>query len=38
MSSHSDQISDALEELGEEDYDEDDLRLLRVKFMSDHGN
>jgi ATP-dependent DNA helicase RecQ len=38
MNSHSDKISDAIEELGEEDYDEDDLRLLRVKFLSDHGN
>jgi ATP-dependent DNA helicase RecQ len=38
MTSHSDDISEALEELGEEDYDEEDLRLLRVKFLSDHGN
>jgi ATP-dependent DNA helicase RecQ len=38
MTSHSDKISDALEELGEDDYDEEDLRLLRVKFLSDHGN
>jgi ATP-dependent DNA helicase RecQ len=37
-SSHSDDIADALEELGEDDYDEEDLRLLRVKFLSDHGN
>lgn len=38
MNSHSDQISDALDELGEDEYDEEDLRLLRVKFLSDHGN
>ena len=25
-------------ELGEDDYDEEDLRLLRVKFLSDHAN
>ncbi len=38
MNSHSDDISDALSELGEDEYDEEDLRLLRVKFLSDHGN
>ena len=38
MTAHSDRISDALDELGEEDYDEEDLRLLRVKFLSDHAN
>ena len=37
MTSHSDKISDALDELGDEDYDEEDLRLLRVKFLSDHA-
>ena len=38
MNSHTDTISDALDELGDEDYDEEDLRLLRVKFLSDHAN
>jgi len=38
MKSHSDRIADALEELGDDEYDEEDLRLLRVKFLSDHGN
>ena len=38
MSAESDKISDALNELGDEDYDEEDLRLLRVKFLSDHAN
>jgi ATP-dependent DNA helicase RecQ len=38
MTAESDTISDALDELGEEEYDEEDLRLLRVKFLSDHAN
>jgi ATP-dependent DNA helicase RecQ len=38
MTADTDKISHALEELGEEDYDEEDLRLLRVKFLSDHAN
>ena len=38
MHANSDTIEDALEELGEEDYDVEDLRLMRVKFMSDMGN
>ena len=38
MSAHSDKISDAISALGEDDYDEEDLRLLRVKFLSDHAN
>ena len=38
MSAHTDKISDALDEFGDEEYDEEDLRLLRVKFLSDHGN
>lgn len=38
MSAHSDRIADAMDELGEEEYDEEDLRLLRVKFLSDHAN
>ncbi|MCG8307068.1 MAG: DNA helicase RecQ [Cytophagales bacterium] len=38
MNAPSDRISDALDELGEEEYDEEDLRLLRVKFLSDHAN
>ena len=37
MSAESDEIGNALDELGDE-YDEEDLRLLRVKFISDHGN
>ncbi len=37
MNAESDEMIYALEELGDE-YDEEDLRLLRVKFLSDHGN
>jgi len=33
-----DSIAHALEELGEEEYSEDDIRLMRVKFFSDMGN
>jgi ATP-dependent DNA helicase RecQ len=35
---HSDSIEDALAELGEDEYSEDDIRLMRIKFMSDMGN
>ncbi len=38
MTAPSDKITDALDELGEEDYDEEDIRLLRIKFLSDHAN
>jgi ATP-dependent DNA helicase RecQ len=34
----NDSVEDALEELGEEEYSEDDIRLMRIKFMSDMGN
>lgn len=38
MNAKTDKIQDALEELGEEDYFEEDLRLMRVKFLSDYAN
>ncbi len=38
MNAKTDKIQDALEELGEEDYYEEDLRLMRVKFLSDYAN
>jgi ATP-dependent DNA helicase RecQ len=38
LNSNSDKISDALDDLGDDEYDEEDLRLLRVKFLSDHAN
>ena len=34
----SDSITDALEELGEDEYNEEEIRLMRIKFMSDLGN
>ncbi|MCX6291296.1 MAG: DNA helicase RecQ [Bacteroidetes bacterium] len=34
----SDSAEDALAELGENDYTLDDIRLMRIKFMSDFGN
>ncbi len=33
-----DSIEKALEELGEDEYSEDDIRLMRIKFLSDMGN
>jgi ATP-dependent DNA helicase RecQ len=36
--SESDSIEDALAELGEDDYSEDAIRLIRIKFISDMGN
>ena len=38
MNSTSDKIEDALYELGEDEYDEEDLRLMRIKFLSDYAN
>ena len=38
MSAKTDKISDALEELGEEDFSEDELRLMRIKFLSEYAN
>ena len=34
----TDSYSDALVELGEDDYTEDEIRLMRIKFMSEMGN
>ncbi len=34
----TDSVEDALAELGEDDYSEDDIRLMRIKFMSELGN
>ncbi|NQU54374.1 MAG: DNA helicase RecQ [Bacteroidetes bacterium] len=33
-----DSVQEALDELGEDEYSEDDVRLMRVKFFSDLGN
>ena len=34
----TDSIQDALDELGESEYSEDEIRLMRIKFMSEMGN
>jgi ATP-dependent DNA helicase RecQ len=34
----SDSIQEALDELGEDEYSEEDIRLMRIKFFSDLGN
>ncbi len=34
----TDSIADALKELGEEEYTEEEIRLLRIRFMSELGN
>lgn len=34
----SDSIQAALEELGEDEFNEEEIRLMRIKFMSDLGN
>jgi ATP-dependent DNA helicase RecQ len=36
--SETSSITDALKELGENDYSEEEIRLLRIKFLSDFGN
>lgn len=34
----SDSVEEALRELGEDEYSEDEIRLMRIKFISDLGN
>jgi len=34
----TDSIEDALEELGEDEFKEEEIRMMRIKFMSDVGN
>ena len=36
--SNSDSIAEALKELGEDEYTEEEIRLMRIKFMSEFGN
>jgi ATP-dependent DNA helicase RecQ len=38
MSAETDQIKIAMKELGEDDFSEDEVRVYRVKFISDHAN
>ncbi len=35
---HEDSVEKALDELGEDEYTEEDIRLMRIKFISDMGN
>ncbi len=34
----TDSVKDALEELGEDEYTEEEIRLVRIKFLSEEGN
>jgi ATP-dependent DNA helicase RecQ len=34
----TDDIAAALEELGEDEYSEEDVRMVRIKFISEVGN
>jgi ATP-dependent DNA helicase RecQ len=36
--SDTDSVEEALKELGEEEFTEEDIRLMRIKFMSEFGN
>jgi ATP-dependent DNA helicase RecQ len=36
--SDSDSIAEALKELGEDEYSEEEIRLMRIRFMSEFGN
>ncbi|WP_317899839.1 DNA helicase RecQ [Aurantibacillus circumpalustris] len=36
--SETDSVEDALKELGENDYSEEEIRVMRIKFLSDFGN
>lgn len=36
--SSSDSLDEALQELGEDDYTEEEIRLMRIKFISEFGN
>ena len=38
MEAESDSIEEALQELGEEDYEEEEMRILRIQFMSEVAN
>ncbi|MEK6614915.1 MAG: DNA helicase RecQ [Bacteroidota bacterium] len=35
---HSDSVEVAMKELGEDEYEEEDVRLMRIKFISEFGN
>ena len=38
MEAESDSVEEALQELGEDDYEEEEMRLLRIQFMSEVAN
>ncbi|HKK10744.1 MAG TPA: HRDC domain-containing protein, partial [Bacteroidales bacterium] len=38
MEAESDEIEDALKELGEDEFTEEEIRLMRIKFLSEVGN
>jgi len=38
MEAESESIADALAELGESDFTEEEIRLVRIKFISEMGN
>jgi len=38
LEAETDDIDDALDELGEDEYEEDEIRLIRIKFLSELGN
>ncbi len=38
MNTETDSITAALEELGDEEYSEEELRLMRIKFLSEYAN
>ncbi len=38
QNAETDKISTALEVLGEDDYNETEIRLVRIKFLSEVGN
>jgi ATP-dependent DNA helicase RecQ len=38
MEAESDEIDDALKELGEDEFSEEEIRLMRIKFLSEVGN
>src|SRR5690606_12841547 len=38
LSSETDSIEEAMSDLGNEDYSEEDVRLMRIKFLSEYAN
>lgn len=38
MNASTDNIALAVKELGTDDYSEEDLRLMRIKFLSEYAN